>query len=138
MDVARPWKEQSPKPLVAAPELGGRFYAWSWSSDGRKLAGDLRNEGDASSGIGIYSLDTERLERLTDYGTRPVWLGDNRRLLFTRQGQLHGLDSHSGKSREVLSVAPGTMGGVTLSPDARVMYFSVNVAEADIWLATLN
>src|SRR5207249_12268650 len=37
MEVAKPWKEQSPKPIAVPPELGARFYVWSWSPDGRRL-----------------------------------------------------------------------------------------------------
>ncbi len=52
MEVAKPWKEQTPKPVVVPPELGARFETWSWSPDGRKLAGTLVRA-DGSRGLGL-------------------------------------------------------------------------------------
>jgi len=138
MEVAKPWKEQSPKPVVVPPEFGAGFYVFSWSPDGRKLAGDLRTADAAPSGLGIYSLESEKLERLTDFGRAPVWLGDSRRLLFHDQGKLYLIDNQTRKTREILSVAPHAIREVTLSRDDRLVYFSVAVTEADIWLATLE
>ena len=67
-----------------------------------------------------------------------MWLGDSRRLLFEEESKLYLIDSQSKKTREILSVAPNTTSGVTISRDDRVMYFSVVVREADIWLATIE
>jgi hypothetical protein len=90
-------------------------------------------------GLGIYSLEPEKLERLTRFGHHPVWLSDSRRLLFTDSGaKLYLIDSQSRKTHEILSVAPHRIDTPTLSPDDRLMYFSVAVTEADIWLATLK
>jgi Tol biopolymer transport system component len=138
MDVAKPWKDQSPKPVVAPPEIGVQFHVWSWSPDGRRLAGELWKADAGSTGVGIYSLDTETVERLTDSGARPLWLADSRRLLFQDQGKLFLIDSRSRKAREILSVVPHGIDGPTLSRDERLMYFSVAMREADIWLATLE
>ncbi len=45
-DPTLPWNEQSPQLLPAINEIGGRFLAWSWSPDGRLLAGtELTPEG---------------------------------------------------------------------------------------------
>jgi Tol biopolymer transport system component len=138
MEVAKPWKEQSPKPVVAPPELGARFHVWSWSPDRQKLAGNFRKADALPDGLGIYSLESEKLERLTRFGSDPVWVGDSRRLLFQNQGKFYLIDRQTGKPREILSVAPHGVDGPTLSRDDRLMYFSVVVREADIWLATLE
>lgn len=138
MEVAKPWKEQSPKPVVAPPGLGAQFEVWSWSPDGRTLAGTLRKTFGVPTGLGIYSLESERVERLTDFGARPVWLGDSRRLLFPDQGKIYLIDSQSRKIREILSLVPHGVDTPALSRDDRLMYFSVVMREADIWLATLE
>jgi Tol biopolymer transport system component len=138
MEVAKPWKEQLPKPVVAPPELGARFHAWTWSPDGRKLAGELRKPDATQYGLGIYSLESEKLERLTSFGSRPVWLADSRKLLFFDGGKIYLTDSRTGKPREILSVAPHSIDLLALSRDDRLMYFDVIVTEADIWLATLE
>ena len=120
------------------PEPGAWFAVWSWSPDGRKLAGNHRKADGALDGIGIYSLESEKLARLTHFGAVPVWLWDSRRLLFQDRGKLYLVDSQTGKPREILSVAPHGIDTPTLSRDDRLMYFSVIVKEADIWLATLE
>jgi eukaryotic-like serine/threonine-protein kinase len=138
MEVGKPWKEQSLKPVVASPEPGALFHVWSWSPDGRKLAGELRKADGAADGIGVYSFESGKLERLTGFGVRPVWLGDSRRLLFDSQGKIY-LTGAEGKPREILSVAPlSTDGPTTLSRDDRLMLFGVVSTESDIWLATLE
>jgi len=140
IDVAKPWNELSSRLVALPPDLGAYFYVWSWSPDGRRLAGTLlKDDGQSVVGLGIYSLDSQRLERLAEFGYNHVWLPDSRRLLFQdHRGKLYLLDSHSGHSREILSVAPHSITGLTLSRDGRRIYLSVVVWESDIWLATLE
>ncbi len=120
---------------------GGDLFGWnpwSWSPDGRKLAG-TKLRGGPPGGILDYSLETQHYEKLTDFGGNPVWLSDSRRLLFQHQGKLSLIDSRSKKVRELLSVAPNVFGnGVTISRDDRQIYFSLVTTEADIWLMTLE
>jgi serine/threonine protein kinase len=131
IDTGKPWKEQSPQALPSG------FVAWSWSRDGRKIAGN-KPFGGSSAGIGIYSLDSRGVEWITDRGARPVWLSDNRRLLFGDGDKITLIDSQSRKVREVLSVAPNSLNRLSISRDDRRIYFSVAVAEADIWLMSLE
>jgi eukaryotic-like serine/threonine-protein kinase len=140
MEIAKSSNEQSPRPAVVRPEFGARFYPWSWSPDGRKLAGALlKPDGMSVLGLGIYSLETQRLRRLPEFKYNPVWLGDSRRLLLQdHRGKLYLADGESSNSREILSVAPHSITGAALSRDNRRIYFSVLVSEADIWLATLK
>ena len=92
-----------------------------------------------TGGILVYSLETQHYEQLIDFGVRPVWLSDSRRLLFLHQGKLYLIDSRSKKVRELLSVAPNEFGnGVTLSRDDRLIYFCLLTTEADIWLMSLE
>ena len=131
IDTDKPWKEQSPQALPSG------FIAWSWSPDGRKIAGN-RPLGGSSAGTGIYSLDSRGVEWITDRGIRPVWLGDNRRLLFPDGDKIKLVDTQSREVREVLSVAPNSFGNLSISWDDRRIYFTVAVAEADIWLMSLE
>jgi len=137
IEVEKPWTEQSPQLLPSMGDLIG-WQPWSWSPDGRKLAGP-KLRGRPPGGILVYSLETQQYEKLTDFGTLPVWLSDSRRLLFQSQGKLYLIDSQSKKVREVLSVAPNSFGnGVTLPRDDRQIYFSLVTTEADIWLMNLE
>jgi eukaryotic-like serine/threonine-protein kinase len=137
IEVEKPWTEQSPQVLPAMSDLI-RWGAWSWSLDGRKLAGNILGAGNPD-GILVYSLEAQHYERLTDFGRNPVWLSDSRRLLFQNQGKLYLIDSQSKKVRELFSVAPDEFGlGVTISRDDHQIYFSLVTMEADIWLMSLE
>jgi eukaryotic-like serine/threonine-protein kinase len=138
-EVGKSWQEQSPKTLPPMSDSGEHFGVWSWSPDGRKLAGMQTRSGAPPSGVVVYSLESQQYEKLTDFGAFPVWLSDSRRLLFQRQSKLYLIDSQSKKIHEVLSVAPYEFGvGVTVPRDNRLIYFSLLTTEADIWLMTLN
>lgn len=138
-NVALPRVEEPPEalpPVASDSEL--TFTPWSWSSDGRKLAGWLRTREDPHAGILLYSLDSKQFEKLTDFGNRPVWLSDNRRLLFFYRDKLYLLNALSGTTKELLRTAPDQIHGLTVSRDTNLVGFSVEVAEADIWVATLQ
>ena len=72
---------------------------------------------------------------MTGHGADPVWLSDGRRLLFLDGGKTHLLDSASGDTRGLVSVMPEQVArrGFGVSPDDRVIYFSVSTTEADVW-----
>ncbi|MGH9844169.1 MAG: protein kinase domain-containing protein, partial [Blastocatellia bacterium] len=131
LDAGQPWPQSSPQAPQVLPPAGfpAGLMIWSWSADGRKLAGH-------SGGIYSYSFDSHRYERLTEFGEHPVWLNDNQRLLFFSQDKLYLLDSRTRKAREILSVAPNRFQSLGISPDSRVIYFGLQTTEADIWLAS--
>jgi Tol biopolymer transport system component len=137
IEVEKPWTEQSPQVLPSRSD----FIGWvpsSWSADGRKLAGTILRGG-AVAGVLVYNLESQQYERLIDFGSVPVWLSDNRRLLFQHQSKLYVIDSESKQFHEVLSVAPNEFGpGVTLPQDDRLIYYSLLTTEADIWLMRLE
>jgi Tol biopolymer transport system component len=140
IEVGKSWQEQTPQTLPSMSDSGSRLSVWSWSPDGRKLAGGQEHGGARPSGIVVYSLESQQYEKLTDFGTQPVWLSDSRRLLFQDwgKGKLYLIDCQSKKIHEVLSVAPHGFGGVTLPRDDRLIYFSLITTEADIWLMNLE
>ena len=136
IEVGKSWQEQTPQALQLMSDRENRFFVWSWSPDGRKLA---EHQGRGSAGIIVYSFDSQQYEKLTDFGSFPVWLSDSRRLLFQDQSKLYLIDSQSKKSHEVLSVAPHEFGnGVTVPRDDRMIYYCLLTTEADIWLMTLE
>ncbi len=140
LELGRPWKEQSLKALPALAEPNENFSAWSWSADGRMLAGYQQRVDGSFSGVSVHSFDTQKFTKLTDFGIDPVWLPDNRRLLFHHDGRIYLVDSQSKQVREVLSVAPGEVAkrGFALSRNARQIYFSLARTEADIWLLSME
>ena len=138
LDLRKPWTEQTPTPLppMSDPEL--RLIPWSWSPDGKTLAGWQARIGQPKLGIVLYATESQQYEKLTDFGTRPAWLSDNRRLLFYDMDKLYLLDSKSKKVREILSTEPNEITGMALVRDDRHIYFSLRQAEADIWLMSLD
>jgi Tol biopolymer transport system component/DNA-binding winged helix-turn-helix (wHTH) protein len=136
IEVGKSWHQQSPEVLPAMSDFS-EWFPWSWSPDGRKLAG-WGVPGGRSGGISVYSLESGQYENLTDFGWGATWLSDSRRILFQARGKLYLVDSQSKKVREVLSVAPHGIGMVTVSRDDSLIYFSVGTNEADIWMMTLE
>jgi len=136
MEIVRPWAKQTPVDLPRWSTDNEIFYAWSWSPDGRKLAGFLQRADGAFPGIVLYDLASQSYEKLSESGVEPVWLGDSRRLLFKQNGDIHLVDSQTKRTHQVLSIAPQRIGerGFSLGSGDRAIYFSVANAESDVWL----
>src|SRR5262249_27108580 len=100
----------SPQALPPLSDPKGFLVTWCWSPEGRRLAGfHLRPDG-VSSGIFLSSLNSRQFQRLTDFGSYPVWMRDGRRLLFSHKEKIYLVDSESQRCHEVLSVAPHDTG----------------------------
>jgi len=138
-DLRQTW---SPQAAVALPKFGPSgtwFEAWSWSHDGERIAGTRLSTSGLLSGIVVYDLRTHKYDQLTDFGNSPVWLKDNRRVLFYREDKLYLVDSVTRKTQLVLSVAPYHITWtISVAPDDGTIYFSLVMDEADIWLAKLE
>ncbi|MEO7987528.1 MAG: protein kinase [Gemmatimonadales bacterium] len=137
-DVNVPWDQQKPRQLPLLPDPSQTFEIWGWSADGRWLAGQKHLADLSHAGVAIHEIGSTRIEWLTDFGEWPVWMHDNRRLLFSHHGQLFLIDRTTGKYRQVLSLPQQMLGSVALSPDERSIYYTVMAAEADVWLVTLK
>jgi serine/threonine protein kinase/Tol biopolymer transport system component len=130
---------REPPPSVAPFNEEGQFVAWSWSQDGKRLAGYRRLEDGTNAGIVIYSFDSREFERLTEFGRNPVWLSDNRRLLFFHpyERKLFLVDSETRDWKELVT-STDNINFPDISPDNRYIYASVREEEADVWLLTFN
>ena len=118
---------------------GDTFAVYSWSPDGKLLAGQIITAADRGSGVAIYSIDSQQYDKLVELpGGCCRWLNDSRRLLFLSQGKLYLLDSVSKAYEEVRDLG-GWVGSFSLSRDNRTIYFERYLEEeADIWMLTLN
>jgi len=140
--IVNPNKAWADQKFVYLPPLSDAslaFEGWSWSSDGKKLAGIKHLPNGVHSGIGVYDLETKSYDWLTDFGDWPIWLNDDRHLLFVSQGTIYLFDVESRKYRPVLVVTDQDVdiGSPTLSHDNRTIYFTYVAAESDIWLMDL-
>jgi hypothetical protein len=132
------WEEQSPQLLPAVDEPDVRFVPWSWSPDGRVLAGTLLGTGDRRPGICLYFFDGQRFEGLTGSGYYPAWLQDSRRLLFADGAKVNLIDRYTKRVKEIHSVTSHLVNHVFISGDNRTIYFGVEQEEGGIWLASLK
>jgi Tol biopolymer transport system component/serine/threonine protein kinase len=132
IDAGKSWEAQAPQKLAPFPGGGQVFNGWNWSPDGSLLAGFL----DRDNGVAIYSPASQSFRKMTEHGADPVWLSDSRRLLFLDKGKIHLLDTASGATRELVSVAPEEVArrGFAVSPDDSRIYFSMSTTEADVWM----
>src|SRR5262245_11518772 len=112
IDANKPWAEQNRIALAPMKESDQWLLAWSWSRDGEKLAG-LRARPDRHlPGIFVYTLKSQQYQQVTKIGRDPVWLSDNRRLLFIHQRHIYLADSQANTFRRLLSFDPYEIGQV--------------------------
>ena len=64
------------------------------------------NSADEHDGILVYTFETNNFERITDFGSRPIWLHDSRRLLFRDAGKLFLVNSETKKVQEISLHSP--------------------------------
>ena len=124
------------QPIAAPPDPAESFDLWTWSPDRNWIAGQrkLRATGNIQ-GLVLYSLRDQKFQNLTDTGNSPVWLKDNRRLLFYNGPAIEMMDRQTGQITTVLNVKPNTVGSLSqLSADNKKIVYSVEQREADIWL----
>ena len=138
LDPNRAWQEQNPEELPLPGEALRPFNAQDWSPDGTKLAGQIGMTGGAK-GIVIYSFASQTYERVTDFGEWPVWLPDNRRVLFVTGGKEYWVvDTRTKQKEKAFSVARDVIGPARLTRDGRAAFFPRRVTEADIYLLSFQ
>lgn len=138
IDANKPWDEQKPLALPFIKPQERWFIAWSWSPDSKKLAGWSSDRNGEEPGSYVYSLESQRFEKIAGVGFRQYWLSDNRHLICVDDGKLFLLDSRSKTARRILEIPRREIRTASISADSRRIYFSVVSDEADIRLLTLE
>ena len=138
LDLAQPAGRQ----LRLLPNLGeGQiFSATSWSADGARLAGTLEHtDGSEVPGIVLFSFKSGTYERVTAAGSVPVWLHDNRTLLYLQEGKIFIRDLRAKAPSLLLAPPPSSVfKAVTVSPDDRDLYAVRDTDDGDLWMITLK
>ncbi len=135
IDFGKPWAEQQPR--LAKAEVPERSWLWvnDWSHDGSKLAGTIQRLDGGTHGVAAYSLESGKLDHVTDFGQLPRWLPDGRRLLFHSEGRIYLADPAGKRTKQILSVPEGSINPYfDVSWDGRVIVFSLEELESDIWV----
>jgi serine/threonine protein kinase len=138
MNLTQGWHEQSPEPIPPVPSFRGYFRPNDWSSDGEKLIGTLVSEDSNDAGIGTYSFSTRTYERLTDFGSYPTWLKDNRQFIFLQKSTIYLGDAQSKNVHAIYTPSLYVIQHPSISADNKVIFFRYLQIEADVWLLSLE
>jgi Tol biopolymer transport system component len=133
IEANKPWAEQTPQRVPDPPNNNGVFRAFSWSPDGRKLAGWI-NSPTEKVGIMLYTFETNSFERITDFGSRPIWLHDNQRMIFRDAGKLFLVNAETKKIQQIELQSPYPVIEYGLTSDSHTLYYTLLSTEADVWL----
>lgn len=136
LDLSKGFQDQTPQALPTPDDADGRFAAWDWSPDGKKLA--VGFNGTRTNGVSWLSLETKRFERLGDYDALSMWLPDSRRFVFAHDGKAFVANTETKKIREMFSHAPEQIRSVAVSRDGKLLYYTLFSSESDIWLLDLE
>jgi Tol biopolymer transport system component len=126
-----------PQRSLAGPPVSG-FLPWSWSPDGKLLAGWQFDPQRHTGGVIVYSFVDGHYDLQPNRGMSPVWLNDSRRLISVDVGKMYLYDTLSRQWREIYNIEPNGFGTFTLSRDNRRLYYSVISSEADIWMLSVE
>jgi len=127
------WADQKPGELPD-PDDGYRFSAWDWSPDGQKLVGTFSGQ---ILHVGYFSLQTNRYEKVAQGGGFPMWLADSNRFIFLDNNKAYVADIRTKRVRELFDRGNENIGGLGVSTDGELLYFTVSSSESDIWLLDL-
>ena len=138
IDATRPGRDQVPEKLPGQPPEG--FIPFDWSPDGSQLIGwqppmPTRQR----RGLFVYSFVKQTYRQLTDFGSFPIWLNDNRHVLAREGSNLFLVDTVDATAQKVFSVSvPNIIGSHSISKDNRKIYYTNVSSEADIWVLPLK
>lgn len=142
IEAIKPWQEQTPFELPRVNAEHDWFIGGSWSPDGKRIAGIAAgfrsSEVRTHPGVLLYSIESRKYERISDVGSRPAWLNDNRHLIFLDHGKIFLIDSQSRKTREIFSHPQFLLSSAAIAPDNRRIYYTATAHEADIHLLSLE
>lgn len=121
-------------------EQASPFSPFAWSPDGAWLAGQFEQDG--ARGIGVISLASGVLTRLTEFGWFPEWLPDSRRILFAGgepiEGKLHLVDRITHETREIYAPEGASATLPSISMDGKNIFYTHRTQDSDIWLADFS
>jgi TolB protein len=134
LEVNKAWAEQNLR-LLPMPADNQRFVAWDWSPDGKRLIGSLSGP---PSVVAVYTFDTNQYEKLAEFGSSAMWLPDSTRFVFVFNNKIYLGDVKTRRVREIFSAGENEIRSADISPDGKLIYYSVFSSESDIWLLDLE
>jgi serine/threonine protein kinase/dipeptidyl aminopeptidase/acylaminoacyl peptidase len=119
------------------------FQVWSWSPDGKWLAGNRVTRSGEYKGVAVYSIESKKFELLTDYGYSPSWLANSQDMMFMNADRAYLINARTRKVEDLGSVSGvpqlAAANGISqLASDNTFVYFTVVERESDVWLIDLH
>ena len=115
------------------------FRPFSWSPDGRWVAGSARFA--LRDQLVLLDLQTRTRRVVLDDSASPAFLPDGRRIIFSALTHISLLDVQSGEVRPLLPLPRlHDLWGrtVTLSGDGRSLVYLHSQSEGDVWMMTIS
>ena len=135
LDPNQTWQQQTPAPLPPLPNYNGSYSVRDWSSDGNKLL-LLQFEADSNNekGILVYDFRTKTYEKMTEFGSYPIWLNDNRHFIYDYKNTIFVFDTQTKKQNEIYKPESYEIQHANISRDNRLIYFRYLQVDADVWM----
>ena len=105
-----------------------------WSADGKKLLFIYFEPDGDEVGIGIYDLETKNYTKMTETGSSPFWLNDNRHFIYGDNNAIYICDSQTKKSTQLYKPFAYDIQQANISPDNKTIYFRYLQVDSDVWL----
>jgi eukaryotic-like serine/threonine-protein kinase len=139
IDLTKPLNERTMVLFPPVDSSGNRFAPTDYSLDGKWLCGvRVNSKKPAPNGILIYSLAAKTYEVLSDTGNAPLWLHDNRHMIYNRgNNNWCVLDMITKHSKPITNLPKGIVLGKPPADNSKLYYFDVRT-ESDIWEAVLE
>jgi serine/threonine protein kinase len=133
LDLTKAWNEQTPQPLPPAGE-NTSFSVRDWSADGKKLLLVYFEPDGDERGIGVFNLETNLYEKMTESGTSPFWLNDNRHFIYTDRNAIFLCDTQTRKTTQLYKPFAYELQQANISPDNKMIFFRYLQVDANVWL----
>jgi Tol biopolymer transport system component/predicted Ser/Thr protein kinase len=133
LDLTKSWAEQTPQNLQMATE-NLSYSVRDWSKDGKKLLVIFFEPDGDEKGTGVFDLEKRSFEKMTDSGSSPVWLNDNRHFIFIDRNTLFLCDTTTKKITGLYKPSSYEIQQAVPSPDNKTIFFRYLQVDADVWL----
>ncbi|MEP6900538.1 MAG: protein kinase [Actinomycetota bacterium] len=133
LDFTKSWAQQSPQNLPVTPD-NQQYSVRDWSKDGKKLLVIYFEPDGDENGTGVFDLEKQTFEKMTETGSTPFWLGDNRHFIFIDRNTLLLCDTQTKKITELYKPSAYEIQQAVPSPDNKTIFFRYLQVDADVWL----
>jgi serine/threonine protein kinase len=121
---------------------GVAFSGFSWSPDGKWLAGFSNSKGIEVPGTWLYSVEDRKYTKIHEGGGlgpgRVAWMPDSRHVVFALENELVAVDRVTLKVTPIFDPKGYAIADPDITADGRTIIFNTRRDEGDIWMATVE